>query len=65
MERSDGSAKDASTGCPEDVFLEMADDPEFVEAMRKAGASTVKSTPAQFQQEIEQWKPFLGEFAVK
>jgi tripartite-type tricarboxylate transporter receptor subunit TctC len=52
-----------------EVFIKMADDPEVIEAMRKAGASTVKSTPdefrAQIHQEIEQWKPFIKELAVK
>jgi tripartite-type tricarboxylate transporter receptor subunit TctC len=51
------------------IFIKMADDPEFIEAMRKGGASTVKSTPDQFraqiQQEIEQWKPFIKELAGK
>ena len=46
-----------------EIFTKMADDPEVIEAMRKGGASTVKSTPDQFraqiQQEIEQWKPFI------
>ena len=49
-----------------EIFSEMADDPELVEAVRKVGASTVKSTPAQFraqiQHEIKQWKPFLREW---
>jgi tripartite-type tricarboxylate transporter receptor subunit TctC len=52
-----------------EIFIKMADDPEVIEAMRKAGASTVKSTPdefrAQIQQEIEQWKPFIKELAAK
>ena len=52
-----------------EIFLKMADDPEVIEAMRKAGASTVRSTPDQFRaqikQEIEQWKPFLRELVGK
>jgi tripartite-type tricarboxylate transporter receptor subunit TctC len=52
-----------------DIFIKMADDSEVIEAMRKAGASTVKSTPAQFraqiQQEIEQWRPFIKELAAR
>ena len=52
-----------------EIFIKMADDPEVIEAMRKGGASTVKSTPgefrAQIQQEIEQWKPFIQELAGK
>jgi tripartite-type tricarboxylate transporter receptor subunit TctC len=52
-----------------EIFIRMADDPQVIEAMRKAGASTVKSTPDQFhaqvQQEIEQWKPFIKELAGK
>jgi tripartite-type tricarboxylate transporter receptor subunit TctC len=52
-----------------EIFLKMADDPEIIEAMRKAGASTIKSTPDQFraqiQQEIEQWKPLIKELAGK
>jgi tripartite-type tricarboxylate transporter receptor subunit TctC len=51
------------------IFIKMADDPEVIEAMRKGGASTVKSTPDQFraqvQQEIEQWKPFIKELEGK
>jgi tripartite-type tricarboxylate transporter receptor subunit TctC len=52
-----------------EIFIKMADDPEVIEAMRKSGASTVKSTPDQFraqvQQEIEQWKPFIRELEAK
>jgi tripartite-type tricarboxylate transporter receptor subunit TctC len=52
-----------------EIFIKMADDPEVIEAMRKSGASTVKSTPsgfrAQIQQEIEQWKPFIKELEGK
>lgn len=48
-----------------EIFIKMADDPEVIEAMRKSGASTVKSTSDQFraqiQQEIGQWKPFIKE----
>jgi tripartite-type tricarboxylate transporter receptor subunit TctC len=39
------------------------------ETMRKAGANTVKTTPAQFraqiEQEMEQWKPLIKEIAEK
>jgi len=52
-----------------EVLIRMADDPEVVAAMRKLGASTVKSTPDQFRrqiaQEIEQWKPLIKEIAEK
>jgi tripartite-type tricarboxylate transporter receptor subunit TctC len=52
-----------------DIFIKMADDPEVKEIMRKAGASTVKTTPEQFQAQIEQemaqWKPLLKEIAEK
>jgi tripartite-type tricarboxylate transporter receptor subunit TctC len=47
----------------------MADDPEVNESMRKAGASTVKTTPAQYraqiEQEIAQWKPLISEITEK
>jgi tripartite-type tricarboxylate transporter receptor subunit TctC len=47
----------------------MADDPEMKDAMSKAGAVTVKSTPEQFRKQIEnemeQWKPLIAEFAEK
>ena len=52
-----------------DVLLKMADDPEVKEQMRKAGSSTVKSTPAQFraqiEQEMAQWKPLVAEILAK
>jgi tripartite-type tricarboxylate transporter receptor subunit TctC len=52
-----------------DVLNKMADDPEIIAAMRKLGASTVKSTPEQFRtqisQEIEQWKPLIAEIQAK
>ena len=52
-----------------DVLIKMADDPEVKEQMRKAGASTVKSTPAQFRdqiaQEMAQWKPMVAEILAK
>jgi tripartite-type tricarboxylate transporter receptor subunit TctC len=52
-----------------EVFIKMADDPEVKETMRKSGASTVKTTPAQFraqiEQEMEQWKPLIKEIAEK
>jgi tripartite-type tricarboxylate transporter receptor subunit TctC len=52
-----------------EILIKMADDPEVKEAMRKAGADTVKTTPeeyrAQIQQEIAQWKPLIEEIAQK
>jgi tripartite-type tricarboxylate transporter receptor subunit TctC len=52
-----------------EILIKMADDPAFKEAMRKAGADTVKTTPAQFraqiQQEIAQWKPLIAEIGQK
>jgi tripartite-type tricarboxylate transporter receptor subunit TctC len=52
-----------------DILIRMADDPDVKETMRKAGADTVKTTPeqyrAQIQQEIEQWKPLIGEIMEK
>jgi tripartite-type tricarboxylate transporter receptor subunit TctC len=52
-----------------EVMNRMAEDPEIVAAMRKLGASTVKSTPEQFRtqiaQEIEQWKPLIAEIQAK
>jgi tripartite-type tricarboxylate transporter receptor subunit TctC len=52
-----------------DILIKMADDPEVKESMRKAGASTVKTTPAQYraqiEQEIAQWKPLISEIAGK
>jgi tripartite-type tricarboxylate transporter receptor subunit TctC len=51
------------------VLIKMADDPEIIDAMRKLGGNTVKSTPEQFRaqinQEIEQWKPLIKEIAEK
>jgi tripartite-type tricarboxylate transporter receptor subunit TctC len=52
-----------------EILLKMADDPEAKEIMRKAGASTVKSTPEQFraqiQQEMTQWQPLIKEIAER
>ena len=52
-----------------EVFIKMADDPEVKETMRRAGANTVKTTPAQFraqiEQEMEQWKPLIAEIAER
>jgi tripartite-type tricarboxylate transporter receptor subunit TctC len=52
-----------------DILIKMADDPEMKESMRKAGASTVKTTPAQYraqiEQEIAQWKPLISEITEK
>ena len=49
------------------ILIKMADDPEVKEAMRRAGASTVKTTPEQYrsqiQQEMTQWKPLIAEIA--
>jgi tripartite-type tricarboxylate transporter receptor subunit TctC len=51
------------------ILIKMADDPEVKVSMRKAGASTVKTTPAQYRaqigQEIAQWKPLISEIAGK
>jgi tripartite-type tricarboxylate transporter receptor subunit TctC len=50
-----------------EILIKMADDPETKEAMRKAGATTVKTTPEQFRaqiaQEMAQWKPLIQEIA--
>jgi tripartite-type tricarboxylate transporter receptor subunit TctC len=43
----------SSARCPE-VLIKMADDPDAKETMRKAGASTVKTTPEQFRAQIQQ-----------
>jgi tripartite-type tricarboxylate transporter receptor subunit TctC len=52
-----------------EALIKMADDPEFKEAMRKAGGGAVKSTPAQFRaqidQEMAQWKPMVAEILEK
>jgi tripartite-type tricarboxylate transporter receptor subunit TctC len=52
-----------------EALVKMADDPEFKEAMRKAGGGAVKSTPAQFRaqidQEMAQWKPLVAEILEK
>jgi tripartite-type tricarboxylate transporter receptor subunit TctC len=52
-----------------DILIKMADDPEVKESMGKAGASTGKTTPAQYraqiEQEIAQWKPLISEIAGK
>jgi tripartite-type tricarboxylate transporter receptor subunit TctC len=52
-----------------DILIKMADDPEVKESMRKAGASTVKTSPAQYraqiEQEIAQWKPLISEITEK
>jgi tripartite-type tricarboxylate transporter receptor subunit TctC len=52
-----------------DVLIKMADDPSFEEAMRRAGADTVKTTPdqyrAQIAREIAQWKPLIAEITQK
>src|SRR5262245_24994586 len=52
-----------------EALIRMADDPEVKEALRKAGGSTVKSTPAQFRaqidQEMAQWKPMVAEIVAK
>jgi tripartite-type tricarboxylate transporter receptor subunit TctC len=52
-----------------EIFIQMADDPEVIETMRRSGASTVKSRPEDFRvqiaQEIEQWRPLIKEIAAK
>jgi tripartite-type tricarboxylate transporter receptor subunit TctC len=52
-----------------EILIRMADDPEVKEAMRRAGADTVRSTPdqyrAQIQQEMAQWEPVIKEIAEK
>jgi tripartite-type tricarboxylate transporter receptor subunit TctC len=52
-----------------EMLIKMADDPEVKEAMRRAGADTVKTTPAEYraqiQEEIAQWKPLIAEIAQK
>jgi tripartite-type tricarboxylate transporter receptor subunit TctC len=52
-----------------EILIKMADDPEVKEAMRRAGADTVKTTPAEYraqiQQEIAQWKPLIAEISEK
>jgi tripartite-type tricarboxylate transporter receptor subunit TctC len=52
-----------------EILIRMADDPDVKEAMRRAGADTVKTTPAEYraqiQQEIAQWKPLIAEIGEK
>jgi tripartite-type tricarboxylate transporter receptor subunit TctC len=52
-----------------EVLITMADDPNVKEAMRRAGADTVKTTPAQYRAQIEreitQWKPLIAEIEQK
>jgi tripartite-type tricarboxylate transporter receptor subunit TctC len=52
-----------------EILIRMADDPNVKEAMRRAGADTVKTTPAQYraqiQREIAQWKPLIAEIEQK
>jgi tripartite-type tricarboxylate transporter receptor subunit TctC len=52
-----------------ELLIKMADDPDVKEAMRKSGTDTIKTTPeeyqAQIQQEIAQWKPLIQEIAGK
>jgi tripartite-type tricarboxylate transporter receptor subunit TctC len=52
-----------------EILIQMADDPDVKEAMRRSGTDTVKTTPeeyqAQIQQEIAQWKPLIKEIAGK
>jgi tripartite-type tricarboxylate transporter receptor subunit TctC len=52
-----------------DLMIKMADDPEVIEGMKKAGSGTIKQTPEQFRaqiaQEIEQWTPFVKALAEK
>jgi tripartite-type tricarboxylate transporter receptor subunit TctC len=48
-----------------EILIRMADDPEVKEAMRRAGADTVKTTPAEYRAQIEreiaQWRPLIAE----
>jgi len=52
-----------------ELLIKMADDPDVKEAMRKSGTDTIKTTPqeyqTQIQQEIAQWKPLIQEIAGK
>jgi tripartite-type tricarboxylate transporter receptor subunit TctC len=52
-----------------EVLMKMANDPEVKKAMVKAGANTVRTTPEQYaqqiQDEIAQWKPLLAEITTK
>src|SRR6516165_10591213 len=52
-----------------EMLIKMAVDPEVKEAMRRAGADTVKTSPAEYraqiQEEIAQWKPLIAEIAHK
>jgi tripartite-type tricarboxylate transporter receptor subunit TctC len=52
-----------------EILVKMADDPDFKEAMRRAGADTVKTTPEQYRaqiaREIAQWKPLIAEIGEK
>jgi tripartite-type tricarboxylate transporter receptor subunit TctC len=52
-----------------DILIKMADDPDMKASMHKAGASTVKTTPAQYraqiEQEIAQWRPLISEITEK
>ena len=64
-----GKTPQSIIGRLSDILIRMADDPDVKEAMRKAGADTVKTTPAQFraqiQEEIAQWKPLIAEIGQK
>jgi tripartite-type tricarboxylate transporter receptor subunit TctC len=52
-----------------EILIEMADDPEVREIMRRAGADTVKTTHEQYHaqivQEIAQWRPLIQEIAER
>jgi tripartite-type tricarboxylate transporter receptor subunit TctC len=52
-----------------EILIRMADDPSVKEAMRRAGADTVKTTPieyrAQIQREIAQWEPLIAEIGQR
>ncbi len=52
-----------------DILIKMADDPDVKASMRQAGATTMKTTPAQYRaqidDEIAQWKPLISEIAEK
>jgi tripartite-type tricarboxylate transporter receptor subunit TctC len=52
-----------------EILIAMADDPDVKETMRKAGADTVKTTPAQFSAQIKdemaQWEPLIKQIEGK
>jgi len=52
-----------------EILIAMADDPDVKETMRKAGADTVKTTPAEFgaqiKEEMAQWEPLIKQIEAK